>query len=142
MILSTKGRYGLKAMVDIALNSQQTPVSIHSIALRQDISDRYLEQLIGRLKKAGLLKSSRGSQGGYQLSKDISEITVGEILSALEGNLKPINCKELDEEGGCKTAESCVTKYVWKRIYDNILDSVNHIYLSELVEQSKDLKPL
>ncbi len=138
MMLSTKGRYGLKAMVDLAVHSEEGPASIHSIALRQGIADKYLEQLIGKLRKAELVVSLRGATGGYQLAKKPGEISVGEILRALEGDLKPVDCAGLDE-AGCATGGSCVTKYVWQRIQDSIEDTVNHIYLDELADQSRCL---
>lgn len=84
MKLSTKGRYGLRAMVDLGIYSEQEPVSISSIAQRQQISDRYLEQLIGKLKKAGLVSSVRGAQGGYQLARNPEDISAGDILRVLE----------------------------------------------------------
>ena len=83
MKLSTKGRYGLRAMIDLARFSENEPVSISSIATRQDISERYLEQLFGLLKKAGLIKSIRGASGGYVLDKPVEAISVGDILSAV-----------------------------------------------------------
>lgn len=84
MKLSTKGRYGLRAMIDLARYSEEEPVSISSIASRQDISERYLEQLVGLLKKAGLVQSIRGATGGYVLAKGAKEISVGDVLRALE----------------------------------------------------------
>ena len=92
MKLSTKGRYGLRAMIDLARYSEEEPVSIGSIAMRQGISERYLEQLVAKMKKAGLVKSIRGASGGYVLAKDSSEISVGDILRALEGSLEPVKC--------------------------------------------------
>ncbi|MCI8514020.1 MAG: Rrf2 family transcriptional regulator [Lachnospiraceae bacterium] len=140
MILSTKGRYGLRAMVDLAVHSEDGPVSIHSIAGRQNIAERYLEQLIGKLKKAGLVRSVRGASGGYLLAKKPEEISVGEVLLVLEGDLKPIDCAGLDEENvSCEVSGSCVTKYVWQKIYRSIEDTVNHIYLDELVALSRAL---
>ena len=147
MKLSTKGRYGLRAMVDLADHCERAPVSISAISARQDISVSYLEQLLAKLRKAGLVKSVRGAQGGYVLTREAKEISVGEILMALEGDLTPVNCSELarDEntEKGCSGAQYCVTKYVWKRINDSIQDTVNNIWLSELVEDSRkiDYKP-
>ena len=138
MMLSTKGRYGLKAMVDLAVHSEDGPVSIHSIAVRQGIADKYLEQLISKLRKAELVTSLRGANGGYQLAKAPKEISVGEILTALEGDLKPIDCAGLDE-AGCATGGSCVTKYVWQKIQVSIDDTVNHIYLDELASLSRSL---
>ena len=92
MKLSTKGRYGLRAMIDLAQYSGDAPVSIISISERQDISERYLEQLVALLRKAGLVRSIRGAGGGYVLAKDMKEISVGDILRALEGSLEPVEC--------------------------------------------------
>ena len=90
MKLSTKGRYGLRALIDLARYSEYNPVSITSISDRQDISERYLEQLMAMMKKSGLVKSVRGAGGGYILAKDLSEISVGDVLRSLEGNLEPV----------------------------------------------------
>lgn len=145
MKLSTKGRYGLRAMVDLADYQEANPVSISSISARQDISISYLEQLLAKLRKAGLVKSVRGAQGGYVLTRKAEEISVGEILNALEGDLTPVNCSELgnNDEKSCSGSKYCVTKYVWQRINDSIQDTVNNIWLSELVEDSRkiDHKP-
>lgn len=140
MILSTKGRYGLRAIVDLAVHSEEGPVSIHSIASRQSITERYLEQLIGKLKKAGLVKSVRGASGGYLLARDPKEISVGEVLLVLEGDLRPIDCAGLEEgDVSCEASGNCVTKYVWQKIYRSIEDTVNQIYLDELASQSRAL---
>ena len=144
MKLSTKGRYGLRAMVDLARYCEESPVSISSISARQDLSVTYLEQLLAKLRKAGLIKSIRGAQGGYVLSKDASEISVGEILRALEGDLSPVNCAELSKDDrSCSGSQYCVTKLVWQRINDSIEDTVNSMWLSELVADSRnmDAKP-
>lgn len=140
MMLSTKGKYGLRAVLDLALHTEESIISLSAIADRQDISISYLEQLIAKLKKAGIVNSIRGAQGGYVLSKPPSEISVGEILRALEGNLNPIKCSELSGEKGCNGADSCVTKFVWKRISDSINDTVNTMMLSELVEESRRIE--
>ena len=94
MKLSTKGRYGLRAMVDLAVYSEKESVSISCIAQRENISESYLEQLAGKLKKAGLIKSTRGAQGGYRLAKPAAEISVGDILRALEGELGAVDCRK------------------------------------------------
>lgn len=140
MKFSTKGRYGLRAMVDVAVAGEEAPVSIQAIAKRQDLSEKYLEQLLGMLKKAGLVKSIRGNQGGYQIEGDTAKISVGDILRALEGELLPVDCAGFEEEGACKTAKSCVTKYVWKRINESLEETVNRITLRELVEQTKSMQ--
>ena len=136
MKLSTKGRYGLRAMIDLVQNSEQEPASIASIAARQRISESYLEQLIAKLKKAKLVKSVRGAGGGYIPNKAAEDISVGDVLRALEGSLDPVDCPGLLEENGCDSADVCVTKYVWKRINDSINRTVDEIKLSDLVIES------
>ena len=98
MKLSTKGRYGLRAMVDLAVTCEEGPVPIQAIAKRQDLSEKYLEQLLGMLKKAGLVKSIRVNQGGYQIAGDTADISVGDILRALEGELLPVDCVGFEDE--------------------------------------------
>ena len=142
MKLSTKGRYGLRAIVDLAMNAQEEAVALSSIAERQNISISYLEQLIAKLKKAGLVNSIRGAQGGYVLAKDSKEISVGDILRALEGNLNPVDCSEIKEgaETECSGKDVCVTKYVWKKISDSINQTVDNISLYELVQEGNAVK--
>lgn len=140
MKLSTKGRYGLRAMIDLADFSEEMPQSIANIAARQSISDSYLEQLMAKLKKAGLITSIRGSQGGYVLAKASSDISVGEILRALEGDLSPVKCMGLKGEQACSGSRSCVTRNVWKRIDDSIQNAVDSIYLNELVEDNRRMR--
>ena len=121
MKLSTKGRYGLRAMIDLAVYSEKEPVSIQSIADRQNISERYLEQLMAR---------------------PAIGISVGDILRALEGDLRAVTCPANGEEGngGCENADLCVTRYVWQRINEGITHAVDTMYLNQLVEESKKLK--
>ncbi len=140
MKLSTKGRYGLRAMIDLAAYSEEAAVSIGSIAARQKISEGYLEQLVAKLKKAGLVVSIRGAGGGYQLARAAGEISVGDILRALEGNLDAVECAGLKPDAGCEDADVCVTKYVWQRINESITQAVDDIKLSQLVEESKKVK--
>lgn len=142
MKLTTKGRYGLRAVIDLAMYAKNEPVSLSDVAERQNISISYLEQLIAKLKKAGIVQSTRGAQGGYALAKASEEISVGEILRALEGSLSPVDCSAVDGEGEteCSASNFCVTKYVWKRINDSINDTVNNMFLSELLEESNNVK--
>ncbi|MDD2980573.1 MAG: Rrf2 family transcriptional regulator [Hespellia sp.] len=140
MKLSTKGRYGLRALIDLAQYSEKEPVSITSIAARQGLSERYLEQLMSMLKKADLIKSIRGAGGGYVLNKDVKDISVGDVLRALEGSLEPVTCSGLDPEEGCEASKECVTKYVWQRINDSINKTVDEIKLDQLVEESKEIQ--
>ena len=134
MKLSTKGRYGLRAMIDLAEFSETEPVSIGSISQRQGISERYLEQLFAKLKKAGLVSSIRGTNGGYKLAKPSGEISVGDVLRALEGDMLLVDCP--DNEDMCAKFDSCVTKYVWKRINNSINDTMDSMTLEEIVANS------
>lgn len=134
MKLSTRGRYGLKAMFDLALHSGDGPVSLTSIAERQAISVNYLEQLISPLRKAGLVKSIRGAQGGYMLAKSPDEITVGIILTTLEGPLAPTDCVVDDEGDLCDHNVYCVTKVIYEKIYESITNVVNAITLQHMLD--------
>ena len=112
MKISTKGRYGLRAMVDMAVYSAGDHISLKSIAERQNISEGYLEQVFSILRKAGLINSVKGAQGGYILAGRTDEITVGDILRALEGKLSVIDEKSLEEKTNDKI-ESCIREQVW-----------------------------
>lgn len=140
MKLSTKGRYGLRALIDLALYSEKETVSIQSIAERQNISYSYLEQLVGKLRKAGLVVSVRGAQGGYMLARPAAEISVGDVLRALEGNLEAVSCPGNQEEHSCDGADLCVTRFVWQRINDGIKDAVDTLMLEQLVEESRKIR--
>lgn len=135
MKVSTKGRYALRLMLDLALNQTGEPVSLKDISKRQGISDKYLEQIISVLNKAGYVKSVRGPQGGYSLTKQPEEYTVGMILRLTEGSLAPVACVE--EEGACEKVSSCATILVWKRINEAINDVVDHMTLADLVDTEK-----
>ncbi len=137
MKLSTKGRYGLRALIDLAVHSGTECVSIQSIAGRQGISESYLEQLMSLLKKANIVNSVRGAGGGYVLAQASEEISVGDILRALEGSLDAVSCAAANGTGECSGADNCVTKYVWKRMNDAITNTVDAIKLSELVDESR-----
>ena len=135
MKVSTRGRYGLRAMADLAMAAGDDKcVSLKSVAERQGISEHYLEQLILPLKKAGVVNSMRGAQGGYKLARAAADITVGEILRALEGSLAPVDCIA-EGEASCGNADCdcCPTKQVWGKIYDSLNDVVDSITLHALV---------
>lgn len=166
MKLTTRGRYGLRALIDLALHEMEGAVSTTSIAKRQEISESYLEQLIRSMKKAGLVDSIRGAGGGYKLARPASKISVGDILRALEGSLDAVSCPALQLErtsdqgeklaplmisgeavdpaallaGGCAGSDYCVTKYVWKRINDAITETVDAIMLDQLVDESRQMQ--
>lgn len=133
MKVSTKGRYALRMMIDLAQNNTGIPISLKDVASRQGISDKYLEQIISILNKAGYVKSIRGAQGGYLLRRSPSEYTVGMILRLTEGSLAPVSCVE-GEEMECERQDACVTVLVWKRINDAINEVVDNITLQDLVD--------
>jgi len=140
MKVSTRGRYGLRAMAELAMARDiESCVSLKSIAERQGISEHYLEQLFLPLKKAELVASVRGAQGGYRLARVADSISVGEILRALEGSLAPVDCIAEDGEGTCGNAncETCMTKQVWGQIYDSLNTVVDGISLADLVKNGK-----
>ncbi len=138
MKISTKGRYALRLMLDLALNNTGEQITIKSIAARQEISDKYLEQIISLLNRAGYVKSVRGAQGGYKLTKNPSEYTVGMILRLTEGNLSPVDCIE-EETNECSRCDDCVTREVWLQLYDAINSVVDRITLQDLVDKKRNL---
>ena len=133
MRISTKGRYALRLMLDLAINENGKPIRIEEISERQEISDKYLEQIIAILTKAGYVRSVRGPQGGYNLSKKPREYTVGSILRLTEGSLCPVPCFE-DEVNTCERENECVTVILWKKIDDAIKGVVDNVTLEDLVE--------
>ena len=141
MKLSTKGRYGLRAFVDIAIYSEKEPVSLAEVAKRQDISISYLEQLMTKLKKANLVEAVRGASGGYVLTRKPEEISVGDVLRALEGDLSPVECATEEEscEHSCGATGHCTTRLVWKKINDSVNGTINNIFISELVNDSRNV---
>ena len=142
MKVSTRGRYGLRAMADLAMVSHEDKcISLKSIAERQGISEHYLEQLILPLKKAGIVTSMRGAQGGYKLARAAADISVGEILRALEGSLAPVDCIAEEGDGSCGNAncETCTTKQVWGQIYDSLNHVVDSISLGDLAKNAAQM---
>lgn len=133
MKISTKGRYALRLMLDLATYNTGEPVSIRDIAKRQQISEKYLEQIIAVLNKAGFVRSVRGAQGGYVLKKDPKEYTVGMILRQTEGDLSPVSCIG-DEGTPCERKGTCVTVRIYEKINDAVNGVVDHITLSDLLE--------
>jgi len=138
MKISTRGRYALRLMVDLAASPSDEFVTIKSIAARQEISEKYLEQIITVLSRAGFVKSARGAQGGYKLSMPAEEYTVGMILRAIEGSLVPVKCME-DSPNQCPRCGRCVTLDVWKQIDDAIGNVVDRITLAQLAEKQRAL---
>lgn len=118
MKISTKGRYALRIMIDLAMHNDGSFITLKDIAMRQEISNKYLEQIISKLNKAGYLETARGNTGGYRLAKEPKEYIVGDILRATEGDLTPIYC--LVEEEECTRKEICKTHSFWKGL-DNVI---------------------
>lgn len=139
MKLSTKGRYGLRAMVDLAVHSNGDHVSLYSIAERQEISDNYLEQVFATLRKAGLVKSIKGAQGGYTLASDPSNIKVGVILRALEGSLSIIDENSETGNGNKNSIQYCLRLNVWDKINESINEVVDSITLEDLANEYKKM---
>lgn len=133
MKISTKGRYALRLMLDLALNDTGEPVRIKDISERQGISNKYLEQIISTLTKAGAVKSLRGPQGGYRLAKSPDQYTVGMILRLMEGSLTPVACLD-DDPNICMREEECITILLWKKLDDAIKGVVDTVTLGDLVE--------
>ena len=135
MKVSTRGRYGLRAMVDIAANAREGKcVSLSCVAKRQDISESYLEQLVLPLRRAGLLKSIRGAQGGYETAKDPKDITVGDILRAIEGPMSLVDCVSKAETCTLAKCGKCVTRDVWEKLSTSINEAADRITLAELAD--------
>lgn len=137
MKLSTKGRYGVKAMVELAINYGNTPLSIKNIALKQNISECYLEQLFAPLRKAKLIISIRGAQGGYVLSREPEKITIADIMDVLEG---PIEISECIDNDNCDNIDCCATRTVWGKIKKSIDDVMNSITLQDIVDDYNKIK--
>ena len=133
MKISTKGRYALTLMLDLALNDTGETIRIKDIAARQGISEKYLEQIIAVLNKAGFVRSVRGPQGGYRLARKPKDYTVGMILRLTEGSLAPVACLD-DDPNDCSRQEDCVTIYIWEKLYASINDVVDGFTLADLVE--------
>lgn len=136
MKISTKGRYALRLMIDLALNDTGENVSIKAISARQNISTKYLEQIISMLNRAGYVKSERGSNGGYKLTKKPEEYTVGMILRLTEGSLAITTCTE-DEQNQCERYGSCPTVHLWEKLNKAISDVVDNITISDLAEEER-----
>lgn len=135
MKISTKGRYALRMLVDLALNSGGNFVALKDIAERQDISKKYLEQIVPLLSKSGLLRTNRGYQGGYMLSKDPSQYTVGEILRITEGDLFPVDCMR-SEPNLCDKSGQCSTLFVWEGLYKAITDYLDSVTLQDILDKN------
>lgn len=137
MKISTKGRYALRLMIDIAQHSNGETVSLKDISKRQDISLKYLEQIVNLLSKTGFVKSRRGSQGGYKLTRSPEEYTIGDILRVTEGEMAPVSCLE-DEVNQCPKAETCPTIGFWKGLYETINNYLDSATIADLMQNAEE----
>lgn len=135
MKISTKGRYALRMMLDLAMHSADGFVALKDIAERQDISKKYLEQIVPLLNKADLLRTNRGYQGGYSLAKSPEKYTVGEILRVTEGNLCPVSCLQYPVNE-CPRASECLTLPVWEGLYKAINDYLDSVTLQDIIDRA------
>lgn len=136
MKISTKGRYALRMMIDIAIHGEGSRVSIKEISRREDISEKYLEQIVPHLVRAGLLSSSRGPSGGYMLSRAADQYTAGEILRTIEGSLAPVACLD-SSDISCQKFQDCPTLDFWKGLHNVIKEYVDATTLQDLVDIKK-----
>lgn len=138
MKISTKGRYALRMLYDLALHQDEGYVSLKDIADRQGISKKYLEQIVPLMNKTGLLRTNRGNKGGYMLAGKADEITVGDILRATEGSLAPVACLDF-EPNECPRAGECSTLYVWEGLYKAVTDYLNGVTLQDIVDRGTSI---
>ncbi|MGL5259760.1 MAG: RrF2 family transcriptional regulator [Lachnospiraceae bacterium] len=137
MKISTKGRYAVRVMLDLAANNTGEYIKVKQIAERQGISEKYLEQIIAILNKAGYVKSVRGAQGGYRIAKEPKNYTVGMILRLTEGSLSPVACLD-DEINECERCDTCETLDVWKRLAGAINMVVDGVTIQDLVDKQQE----
>ena len=138
MRLSTKAQYAVQAMVSIALHGDGTPVSLKDIAGREDLSLTFLEQIFVKLRRGGLVESTRGPGGGYVLGRAPGEIRVDEIIDSVEETLVPVSC--MNEAGECGCTDQCVTHGVWQGLASRIRDFLSSITLEDLIREAKETK--
>ena len=135
MKISTKGRYALRMLIDLARHREEEYISLKDIAERQNISKKYLEQIVPMLNKSGLLRTIRGNKGGYMMAKRPDEITVADVLVATEGSLAPVSCLDF-EPNECPMSDSCSTLYIWEGLYKTISDYLRSITIQDIVDHS------
>lgn len=132
MKLSTKGRYAARAMLDLALNYGKDPVSVREIAERQKISERYLENILNMLVRAGIVVSTRGKSGGFSLSREPENIDLGEIITTVEGSLAPVDC--VADSSNCDRVSICVTYEIWRKLENAMMDILSSTTLKDMID--------
>ena len=138
MKISTKGRYALRMMYDMAVNDSGSAMPLKDIAQRQNISIKYLEQIVILLNRAGFVKSVRGAQGGYRLAHEPEYYTVGMILRLTEGSMAPVACLD-DEVNQCPRADACPTLFVWEKLNDAVKGVIDNITLRDIIEHGQEI---
>lgn len=136
MKISTKGRYALRLMIELAKFDQSSPVRLKELAERQNISEKYAEQIIGLMRRGGVVSARRGTQGGYELAKSPKDITVGTILRLTEGDLSPVPCME-NNGVPCERKYSCATYHLWEKLKESINSVVDHTTIADLAEMDR-----
>lgn len=135
MRISTKGRYALRVMIDLAVNDKGEYIALKDISARQNITIKYLEQIVTVLNKAGFLRSMRGNNGGHRLARDPKDYVVGDILRVMEGNLSPVECAAKESGVDCPLSDNCVTLSFWQGLDKVVNDYVDKFTLEDLVNQ-------
>lgn len=138
MNFTAKEDYGLRAVVDIAMNRQNAPIQAREIASRQEIPEQFLEQLLAILRRAGIVRSIRGASGGYDLAKPAAQITVGEVIRTLSGPIIPMQCVNEDSDE-CDRRDLCAVTHVWSRVKKAILDVVDNTTIADLVDHQQKI---
>ncbi len=140
MRLSTRTRYGIRAMLELAENQGRGPLQLRIIAQRQDISIKYLDQLMAILKSAGFVRSIRGAKGGYMLAKAPNQIRLSEVFNCLEGHVITVECTE--NENYCTRAADCIARQVWTQVQEAVMAVLQSITFQDLVDRTKNNKSL
>ena len=140
MRLSTRTRYGMQAMLELAAHYGKGPLQLKIIAHRQEISIKYLEQLMAMLKSGGFIRSMRGSKGGYLLARDPDKIIISEVFTALEGPVVTVEC--VADQNYCSRAIDCITRQLWSDVQDAIMGVLNSLTLQDLIDRAKNNKAL
>lgn len=141
MWLSTKGRYAVRIMIELGLHKKGEIISVKEISANQGISPQYVEQLLVKLRKAGLVKSIRGSNGGYQLAKEASDITSGDIIRTLEGYIYPVFCIDTKiSKKECNRAPRCAARLLWKRVGEKTAEILDATTINDLIKTDRELR--
>jgi len=138
MKISTKGRYALRMLIDLAHHQEEGYISLKDIAERQQISKKYLEQIVPLLNRSGILRTNRGNKGGYMLAKPLDALTVGDVLRATEGSLAPVACLE-QEVNDCPRVEECATLYIWQGLKDVVQQYLDSVTLLDILRHSEGM---